>query len=82
MTCREFIAFLDEYFSGEQSAEVRVEFDRHLSLCEDCRTYLQTYDATIKLVRALGDTPDNVPPADVPEDLVRAILAARRTPPN
>ena len=52
----------------------RVEFERHLSVCPSCVAYLETYERTIALARTSSDEPV---PEDVPESLVRAILAAR-----
>jgi anti-sigma factor RsiW len=54
-----------------------VEFERHLAVCPSCVAYLKTYEQTILLAKAAADDP--VPP-DVPDSLVRAILAARSKP--
>ena len=77
MTCREFADFMMDYLSGELSSESRAEFDYHLSVCSNCRRYLASYQETVKLgTRAFEDDDANVP-AQVPEDLLKAILAAR-----
>ena len=78
MTCREALDFLMAYLDGELTAEQRAAFDHHLSLCDACRDYLASYQATLQLERgvATGASPQ------VPEDLVRAILAARGKPPS
>ena len=78
MTCRELADFVADYISGELQAEARVEFDRHLSACPNCRNYLFGYRATIALGRRAFDEDDAHLPPDVPEDLVKAILAARK----
>jgi anti-sigma factor RsiW len=54
----------------------RAEVELHLASCPSCVAYMKSYRATWRLGQdALrGDEPA---PADVPEDLVRAILAAR-----
>lgn len=74
MTCRELIAFLDGYLDGELSREERRRFEAHLAACPDCVNYVASYRLTVALGRAAcaGDAL----PADVPEDLVQAILAA------
>jgi anti-sigma factor RsiW len=79
MTCRELTDFLDRYLFDELTAEQREAFDRHLAVCRHCRNYLASYQATIRLGKAaLADaSPDEKVPADVPQELVRAILAAR-----
>jgi anti-sigma factor RsiW len=78
MTCRDFIEFLLQYQAGELPALERAVFDRHLSLCSACRDYLANYQRTIALERLAFGGMDDPIPADVPEDLVQAILAARR----
>ena len=78
MRCREFIDFLDDYVDGALPIAERHFFDEHLAGCLDCQTYLESYKRTVRLDKlALADG-DGPVPADVPESLVRAILAARR----
>src|SRR5436309_7930225 len=77
MTCRELIDFLMAYLDGELDPAERAEFDRHLSLCPNCRNYLHSYTATVRLGKWAFASPDSAAPGDVPEDLVKAILAAR-----
>ena len=78
MTCREFADFIGEYVSGELAPEVRTAFERHLGRCSNCTKYLAGYRETIRLGKlALAD--DGPPPADVPDDLIAAIRAARRS---
>lgn len=76
ITCRELIDFLMSYVDGELPPEQRAEFDRHLDACAACRRYLDSYRQTIRLAKGLKQ--DAPAPPDVPEELVQAILAARR----
>jgi anti-sigma factor RsiW len=78
MMCREAIAFLLDYLSNELSAEQRREFEEHLAECPACQAYLQTYQQTIRLGKLVMAEPDALAAGQVPEDLVRAILAARQ----
>lgn len=73
ITCKELIEFLWAYESGELDQERREIFDRHLAVCAECVAYLDTYRETIKMSRAAWE-PD---PEEIPEDLVKAILAAK-----
>jgi anti-sigma factor RsiW len=76
MTCRELIEFLMAYLDGELPPEERARFDEHLAECPACVDYLRTYQQTIRLEKAAcAEEPDC---KDVPEELIRAILAARR----
>ena len=79
MTCRELVEFLADYLAGELAPEVRHVFETHLADCPECATYLRGYADAIRLARASAETDDAVP-AEVPERLVQAILAARRRP--
>lgn len=80
ITCKELMTFLDGYVDETLSPEERAEFDRHLALCPSCVDYLQGYRTTIVLGRRAFDEPEAPAPEDVPADLVRAILEARRRP--
>jgi anti-sigma factor RsiW len=78
VTCREFVEFLMAYLDGELPTGQRSTFERHMGDCPACVRYLETYRETLRLERELCREADGSPPDDVPEGLVRAILAARR----
>ena len=63
---------------GESVTEVLEKFERHLSRCRNCTEYLAQYRATIDAGRAAYQDESATLPADVPEDLVQAILASWR----
>ena len=78
ITCREFVDFLMDHLEGSLDADVRSIFEGHMDDCPGCVTYLDTYRATVALGKQiLCDDPDGPVPADVPDELVQAILAAR-----
>jgi anti-sigma factor RsiW len=82
MNCREFTEFLHEYLFGNLSAEERAEFELHLAECPWCVAYLDSYQKTIELERGAFSAPeDAAPPADAPEELIKAILSARTQKP-
>lgn len=78
MTCREVADFLADYLSNALAADVRAQFEHHLSVCPNCQAYLATYRVTIELGRQAFATPDADAQTEVPDDLVRAILNAVR----
>ena len=78
MTCREFADFVMSYLDGELDAPQRRRFEDHLANCADCVRHLREYRAT---VRAGQSAYADELPADVPDDLVKAILTVLdRTP--
>jgi anti-sigma factor RsiW len=79
VTCREFADFIADYLSGELPGNSRASFEHHLTLCVNCRKYLAGYEATVKLGQRAFDDDDAAVPPEVPEELVQAILMARKT---
>ena len=77
MTCRELVEFLTDYLDGRLSGPERDCFEEHLGECPDCVAYLTTYRQAIRLGKEACAADDSIP-AEVPEELVRAVLAARR----
>jgi anti-sigma factor RsiW len=77
LTCQELIEFLADYVDGELSSDERARFDAHLAICPHCVDYLHGYRETIRLGRAsFADSTEL--PDDVPDELVDAILSARK----
>ncbi|HYO14069.1 MAG TPA: zf-HC2 domain-containing protein [Thermoanaerobaculia bacterium] len=73
--CREVLTFLSAYLDGELPPDVVAAFDEHIAHCESCVAYIQSYKQTVELgKRALAEEEE----AALPEDLLRAVLAARR----
>ncbi len=75
LTCRAVVALVADHLDGALPAAERAAFEAHVADCPDCRVYLRTYRDTVALATAAGG--DDAVPSDLPEDLVRAILAAR-----
>jgi anti-sigma factor RsiW len=77
LTCQELIEFLADYVDGELAADERSRFDAHLAVCPHCVDYLHGYRESIRLGRAAYAAESELPD-DVPDELVDAILAARK----
>jgi anti-sigma factor RsiW len=82
LSCRELIEFLHEYLDGDLPADARRRFEAHLAVCPPCRDYLESYRRTVSLTAEAWEScgPDDPIPDEVPEELVRAVLAARPRP--
>jgi anti-sigma factor RsiW len=76
LSCRDFVEFLDDYLEGGLEPARRAVFERHLAVCRDCVAYLDSYREVVRLAALSGGAPQ--PPGGTPEELVQAILAARR----
>jgi predicted anti-sigma-YlaC factor YlaD len=78
MTCKEFIQFLMDYVEGALPEPQKVLFEEHVAICRSCVAYLSNYRDTVELSKAALCDPAEPVPGDVPEELVAAILSARR----
>jgi anti-sigma factor RsiW len=77
ISCRELTESLDDYVGGSLDPAHHVVFERHLSICIECREYADGYRRTIALGRAaFTDAGDGS--LAVPESFVRGVLRARR----
>ena len=77
--CEEVLTFLWAYLSDELPPEKVAEFDRHLAVCPSCVNYIETYKKTVELSRGTfrAEGGGEVA-AEMPEDLMGAVMAARR----
>jgi anti-sigma factor RsiW len=77
LLCREFVEFLDDYADGSLPSDQLARFNAHLAACPSCVAYMRSYRQVSGLARAAW-RPEGPLPADAPEELVQAILSARR----
>ena len=78
ITCNEFESFILAHLDGDLPKRQKLVFEFHLKMCRECREYLQAYRATIDLTRDAHEAELKKLTDQVPEDLVKAILAARK----
>jgi anti-sigma factor RsiW len=78
LTCRECVEFLMDYLEQTLAAEVRATFERHLAACPNCVRYLESYKTTTSVCKKVFQAPAGEAAPAVPEELIQAILAARR----
>ena len=76
MNCQEFIDFIRAYLDGELPDETAAVFKGHIDLCPPCEHYLDGYVKTVELGKLCCDEGEELP-ADVPDQLIQAILKAR-----
>jgi anti-sigma factor RsiW len=75
LSCRELVEFLDDYLEGRLPAERLAVFERHIAVCGDCKDFIAGYRSAQQAAHAALCDEGLLP---LPEDLVRAIVAARR----
>ena len=78
LTCAEFESFMLDFLEGTLPKRQRLIFRMHLKVCRDCRSYMAAYERSVALGQAVFQDPESPVPAEVPEDLVKAILAAKQ----
>jgi predicted anti-sigma-YlaC factor YlaD len=70
VTCEALInKFLMDYHTGSLSLARKLDFELHLTLCSECRKYVDSYRKTIMLAKHSGELE-----SPIPEELVKAIL--------
>jgi anti-sigma factor RsiW len=52
VTCKEFLASLDDLIDGTLSAELRAELEAHLGQCSHCEVVYNTTRKTIEIYRS------------------------------
>ena len=78
LTCRECVEFLMDYLDQTLAPDVRATFERHLTACPNCVRYLESYTTTTSVCKKAFEQRDGESAPPVPEELIQAILAARR----
>ena len=50
-SCRDVNRFLADYVEGDLAPRTHRRFEKHLDMCPACRTYVDQYTETIRLVK-------------------------------
>lgn len=72
LTCKEFDDFLTDFVDGNLPLRQRLSMHMHLSLCKDCRDFVEEYRRALHLGRSACRTDESL--GEVPEALVQAVL--------
>ncbi len=76
LCCRDFSDFLMAFLDGELGGDIACRFDQHLAKCPPCKTYVETYRATVELAKESCCPKANPQLGKMPQELVNAILHA------
>ncbi|NQZ81173.1 MAG: zf-HC2 domain-containing protein [Colwellia sp.] len=75
LTCKDVDSFLYDFHEGQLSIAENLKFKLHLSMCRECKTYVQGYKNAIRISKEGVKTAE--PIEKVPEELVQIILKSR-----
>lgn len=78
LNCQACADFIADYLNGELEAEVLASFETHLDRCRNCRAYLEQYAVVVKAGQRACERENAAAAVAFPEELVRAILDARK----
>jgi anti-sigma factor RsiW len=76
VVCASGVELLMEYLEGALPADVRAAIDRHVSGCPRCVAFIESYQATPRILR---EATAATLPADLQASLRAALRAARQT---
>jgi anti-sigma factor RsiW len=69
LSCQELVELVTDYLEGALDAADRSRFEQHVSVCDNCRRYLEQLRRTIELTGTL--TPDDLTP-EIEAELLHA----------
>lgn len=79
LTCKEFDEFMVDYLEGGLPAWQKYMCWLHVKMCLECAYFVQQYRRVMALGQTAFDAPDEAVPDSVPEELVQAAIAHRKT---
>lgn len=79
LTCKEFDDFMVDYLDQDLPVWQKFMCWLHVKMCRECAEFVRDYQRTIVLGQMAYDNPDEPVPSSVPEELINAALAHRKT---
>lgn len=79
LTCKEFDDFMVDYLEQDLPVWQKFMCWLHVKVCRECAAFVQQYHRTIALGQKAFDAADEPVPDTVPEELIKAALAHRKT---
>lgn len=78
MTCQQLEDFIIDYLDGELPTGQKFVLELHLMVCPECRDYLAAYRQTMAIMKRVSEDERPPVPMKMPDDLIKAIHAARQ----
>ncbi len=79
LTCKEFDDFMVDYLEGGLPVWQKFMYWLHVKMCRECAYFIRQYRRVIALGQQAFDSPDSAVPDSVPEELVKAAMAYRKS---
>ena len=79
LTCKQFNEFMIDYLEGGLPVWQKYMCWIHVKMCRECAYFVQQYRKTVALGKNAFESPDEAVPDSVPEELVKAALAFRKS---
>jgi anti-sigma factor RsiW len=71
LTCAELVEVVTDYLEGAMPALDRIEFEKHIAMCDGCAIYLEQMRETIRATGMLTEDQVPVPARDELLDIFR-----------
>ena len=79
LTCKQFDEFMADYLGDGLPIWQKYMCWLHVKMCRECAYFMQQYRKTIVLGKNAFESPDDAVPDSVPEELVKAAIAHRKS---
>ena len=79
LTCKEFDDFMVDYLGSELPVWQKFQCWIHVKMCRECGYFVREYQRTIALGKTAFNDMDGQVPDAVPEELIKAALAHRKS---
>jgi len=79
LTCKEFDDFMVDYLEQDLPAWQKFMCWLHVKMCRECAGFVREYHQAIKLGQKAYDAPNDSLPDSVPEELIKAALAHKKS---
>ena len=79
LTCKQFDEFMVDYLEDGLPIWQKYVCWLHVKMCRECAYFVRQYRKTVALGKNAFESPDDVVPDSVPEELVKAAVAHRKS---
>lgn len=69
LTCKEFLAWLNEYLDEDAAEDIRKKVEQHVNACPNCWVIFDTTKKTLKIYKGME-------PQELPKDVESRLMAA------